>query len=242
MGIIITTSIHINHQSYSQYTRSTTPSSLPTTQNQSTTFNMQIKNCLVLGFAASVFADCDPNDGSNQTDCSSSGTATRTVTSTSTDAAGVVITNIETTTDIGVSTTLVPVFTPIVETTTDVGVDTDLNTISRTTDIGTTPTNTIVQFATTTDIGLQSGYAYTTNSAGESIATYTGTDTNQPSTQSITTTATTAATTAGGAAGASGSNEEDSSSSASAESDSFAMATAIPVIGAAAMAGFAFVL
>ena len=85
---------------------------------------MQIKNCLVLGFAASVFADCDPNDGSNQTDCSSSGTATRTVTSTSTDAAGVVITNIETTTDIGVSTTLVPVFTPIVETTTDVGVDT----------------------------------------------------------------------------------------------------------------------
>jgi len=236
MGIIITTSIHINHQSYSQYTRSTTPSSLPTTQNQSTTFNMQIKNCLVLGFAASVFADCDPNDGSNQTDCSSSGTATRTVTSTSTDAAGVVITNIETTTDIGVSTTLVPVFTPIVETTTDVGVDTDLNTISRTTDIGTTPTNTIVQFATTTDIGLQSGYAYTTNSAGESIATYTGTDTNQPSTQSITTTAT--ATTGAGAAAASGSD----AASSSAESDSFAMATAIPVIGAAAMAGFAFVL
>jgi len=191
---------------------------------------MQIKNCLVLGFAASVFADCDPNSGDNQTDCSSSASATRTVTSESTDAAGVVITNIQTTTDTGLLTSLVPVYTPVVETTTDVGVNTELNTISRTTDIGTTPTNTIVQFATTTDIGLQSGYAYTTNSAGESIATYTGTDTNQPSTQSITTTATT------GAAAAA------SSGSSSAKSDSFAMATAIPVIGAAAMAGFAFVL
>jgi hypothetical protein len=200
----------------------------------STTFNMQFKNCIVLGFAASVFADCDPNSGDNQTDCSSSGGATRTVTSTSTDAAGVVITNLQTTTDIGVSTSLVPVYTPVVDTTTDVGVETNLNTISRTTDIGTTPTNTIVQFATTTDIGLQSGYAYTTNSAGSSVATYTGTDDSQPRTQSITTTATTGA----GAAAASG----GSSSSSSAESDSFAMATAIPVIGAAAMAGFAFVL
>ena len=43
---------------------------------------MQIKDVLVLGFAAFVFADCDENqDGSN--DCSSS---TRVVTSTSTDA------------------------------------------------------------------------------------------------------------------------------------------------------------
>jgi hypothetical protein len=200
---------------------------------------MQIKNCLVLGFAASVIADCDPNGGENQTDCSSTGTATLTVTSTSTDGAGVVITNIQTSTDTGLTTSLVPVFTPVVSTTTNVDVDTELNTISRTTDIGTTPTNTIVQVATTTDIGLESGYAFTTNSAGESVATYTGSDTNQPSTQSITTTATTAATSAGGAAGASGNS---ASSSTEAESDSFAMATAIPVIGAAAMAGFAFVL
>jgi len=195
---------------------------------------MQIKNCLVLGFAAFVFADCDPDTGDgNPNDCSSSAGATRTVTSESTDVAGVVITNIQTTTDTGLLTSLVPVYTPVVETTTDVGVSTELNTISRTTDIGTTPTNTIVQFATTTDIGLQSGYAYTTNSAGKSIATYTGTDTNQPSTQSITTSA---------AVVASGDSSNQDSSSTSAQSDSFAMATAIPVIGAAAMAGFAFVL
>jgi hypothetical protein len=165
---------------------------------------MQIKNCLVLGFAASVFADCDPNGGENQTDCSSSASATRTVTSESTDAAGVVITNVQTTTDTGLLTSLVPVYTPVVETTTDVAVNTELNTISRTTDIGTTPTNTIVQFATTTDIGLQSGYAYTTNSAGESVATYTGTDTNQPSTQSITQSITTTATTGAAAAAMAG--------------------------------------
>lgn len=197
---------------------------------------MQIKNCLVLGFASYVVAqngNCDPDNDGNNESCS----ATRTVTSESTDAAGVVITNIETTTDLGVQTSLVPVFTPVVETTTDVGVSTDLNTISRTTDIGTTPTNTIVQFATTTDIGLQSGYAYTTNSDGESVATYTGTDTNQPLTQSITSSVAAAAT-----GNNDNDNNEDTSSSASAESDSFAMATAIPVIGAAAMAGFAFVL
>jgi len=201
---------------------------------------MQIKDVLVLGLAAIFLADCNEDqDGSN--DCSST---TRVVTSTTTDAQGVVITNVQTTTDTGLTTSLVPVYTPVVSTTTDVGVDTDRNTISRTTDIGTSATETL--FATTTDIGLQSGYAYTTNSNNETIATYTGTDTNQPSTQSITNTA--------GAAGAAstGNNDNndnndsndsnDNADSSDSSSDSFAMATAIPYMGAAAMAGFAFAL
>ena len=96
----------------------------------------------------------------------------------------------------------------------------------------TTATNTIVQVATTTDIGLEGGYAYTTNSAGSTIATYTGTDDSQPRTSSITTSTVVAASGTSSAAGA----------SASGSSDSFAMATAVPYIGAAAMAGLAFVI
>jgi len=63
---------------------------------------MQIKDILVLGLAAFVLADCDENDDDSN-DCSSS---TRVVTSTSTDASGVVITNVETTTDTGVQVCL----------------------------------------------------------------------------------------------------------------------------------------
>lgn len=131
---------------------------------------MQIKELAFLGFAALSLAQ---NDCDGSSDCSS------------TSVDGIVLTSRETTTDVGQSTTLVPVVTASVATTTDVGVETNRQTLSETTDVGTTPTNTVVQFATTTDVNLQSGYAYTTDSSGNTIATYTGTDTSQPSTTAV---------------------------------------------------------
>jgi len=199
---------------------------------------MQITDLLILGMAAFVAADCDPNSGETQTDCTSVGTSTgtSTVTRTSTDGNGIVLTSVETSTSVIVQSSLVPVYTVASDKSTIINVNTERSTIRATTDIGTTPTNTIVQYATTTDIGLAGGYAYTTNSEGSTIATYTGTDTRQPRTSSITSSASSSGS--GSAAAASAS----SSSSSSSRSDSFAVATAVPYIGAAAMAGLAFVI
>ena len=188
---------------------------------------MQITDLLILGLAAFVAADCDENSNDGQ-DCTSTGTAT--ITRTSTDVNGIVLTSLETSTSVIVESSLVPVYTLVSDSSTSLDVNTDRTTIRETTDIGTTPTNTIVQFATTTDIGLAGGYAYTTNSEGSTIATYTGTDDSQPRTSSLSSTV---------AAAVSG---ESSSSSASSTSDSFALATAVPYIGAAAMAGLAFIV
>jgi hypothetical protein len=135
--------------------------------------------------------------------------------STTTDVNGVFITNVISSTDVIKTSSLVPVLTQDVDTSTSVEVDTNRQTISETTDVGTTPTNTVVQVATTTDVGLESGYAYTTNSAGSTIATYTGDDDSAPRTTSI------------------GENDDDTS---------FAMATAVPYLGAVAMAGVAFMV
>lgn len=204
---------------------------------------MQITDLLILGLAAFVAADCDENQD-NQNDCSSSSSSvvvSSTVAasaSTTTDVNGVVLTTLISSTDIDRSTSLVPVLTQDVSTSTDVDVNTSRNTIAETTDIGTTPTNTIVQVATTTDVGLEGGYAYTTNSDGSTIATYTGTDDSQPRTSSITTSTVAASSTGGAAAGNSNADATGSDTS----SDSFAMATAVPYIGAAAMAGLAFIV
>ena len=168
----------------------------------------KITDLLFLSLATLAAADCDGDD------CSTTTTAANAA-STTTDANGAVITNLVSSTDIIKSSSLVPVLTPDVETTTDVDVNTNRQTLSETTDIGTTPTNTIVQVGTTTDIGLAGGYAYTTNAAGSTIATYTGDDNNLPRTSAL----------------------PDTSSE-----DSFAMATAVPYLGAAAMAGLAFIV
>lgn len=197
---------------------------------------MQIADLLILGLAAFVAADCNENSG-NQNDCSSSSvlvtstTVSAAAASTSTDVNGIVITDVNTSTDLEVSTSLVPVLTQDVSTSTDVNVNTSRQTIAETTDIGTTPTNTIVQVATTTDIGLEGGYAYTTNSAGSTIATYTGTDDSQPRTSSIVSSVSSSVR-----------SSVASADSSATTSDSFAMATAVPYIGAAAMAGLAFVI
>ncbi|CZT21904.1 uncharacterized protein RCC_07771 [Ramularia collo-cygni] len=168
-------------------------------------------NIALLGFAAMALANDDPPDG------------------TSTSINGIVVTSRETTTDVGASTTLVPVFTPVVETTTDVGVSTDRTTLSETTDIGTTPTNTIVQFATTTDVNLQSGYAYTTDDSGMTIATFTGTGT-APSL-----TSTPAA--AGGDNNNNDNNGNDMNDQPSSTGGVMPAMTAAPFFAAAAMAG-----
>lgn len=188
---------------------------------------MQITDLLILGLAAFVAADCDENSNDGQ-DCTSTSTGTSTITRTSTDVNGIVLTQLETSTSIVVESSLVPVYTVQSDSSTIIDVNTDRSTIRETTDIGTTPTNTIVQFATTTDVGLASGYAYTTNSEGSTIATYTGTDDSQPRTSSLSSTV---------AAAASGASDTSSTTS-----DSFAMATAVPYIGAAAMAGLAFIV
>ncbi|KAM0701909.1 hypothetical protein Q7P35_010819 [Cladosporium inversicolor] len=190
---------------------------------------MQITDLLILSLAAFVAADCDENSNDGQ-DCTSSSTGTATITRTSTDVNGIVLTSLETSTSVIVESSLVPVYTLQSDSSTSLDVNTDRTTIRETTDIGTTPTNTIVQFATTTDVGLAGGYAYTTNSEGNTIATYTGTDDSQPRTSSISSTAVAAA------------SGEGASSSSSSTSDSFAMATAVPYIGAAAMAGLAFIV
>jgi len=199
---------------------------------------MQITDLLILGLAAFVAADCDENSNDG-TDCTSTGTAT--VTRTSTDVNGIVLTQLETSTSVVVQSSLVPVFTVASDSSTIIDVNTDRSTIRETTDIGTTPTNTIVQFATTTDVGLAGGYAYTTNSNGSTIATYTGTDDSQPRTSSITT-STVAAENTQGAANANSDSADATSTATETTSDSFAMATAVPYIGAAAMAGLAFIV
>ena len=181
---------------------------------------MQITDLLLLSLAAFVAADCDGDS------CSSTGTAT--ITRTSTDVNGVVLTQLETSTSVVVSSSLVPVYTLESSSSVLTDVNTDRSTIAETTDVGTTPTNTVVQVATTTDVNLAGGYAYTTDSDGSTIATYTGTDDSQPRTSSITTSTVIPAASASG---------EDADTS-----DSFAMATAVPYFGAAAMAGLAFIV
>lgn len=183
----------------------------------------KITDLLFLSLATLAAADCDGDD------CSTTTTAANAA-STTTDANGAVITNLVSSTDIIKSSSLVPVLTPDVETTTDVDVNTNRQTLSETTDIGTTPTNTLVQVATTTDVGLESGYAYTTNSAGSSIATYTGDDESAPRTTSVVESVTSAA---GGAAASTTETETE---------DSFARATAVPFFGAAAVAGLALMV
>lgn len=205
----------------------TTILSINSTQ-QPTTINMQFTDLLLLSLAAFVAADCDENSNDGD-DCTSSSAGTATITRTSTDVNGVVLTSLETSTSVLVQSSLVPVSTLVSDSSTSLAVDTDRSTIRETTDIGSTATNT--EFATTTDVGLAGGYAYTTNSEGSTIATYTGTDDSQPRTSSITTSTAVAA--------ASGDEE---SSTASESSDSFAAATAVPYIGAAAMAGLAFIV
>ncbi|KAI5364972.1 hypothetical protein Slin15195_G045100 [Septoria linicola] len=184
---------------------------------------MLFKNLSLLGLAALAVAQNDnDNDNDNTPQCLEDGDTDgcSTAVATSTELNGIVVTSLATTTDVGESTTLVPVLTQSVDTTTDVGVSTSRNTLTETTDIGTTPTNT--QYATTTDVNLQSGYAYTTDSSGQTIATYTGTDRNAASTVPV--------------AG----NDNDNMSSST--TDSGVMATAVPYLGAAAMAGLAYVL
>jgi len=205
----------------------TTTLSINSTQ-QPTTINMQITDLLLLSLAAFVAADCDENSNDGD-DCTSSSAGTATITRTSTDVNGVVLTSFETSTSVLVESSFVPLSTLVSDSSTSLAVDTDRSTIRETTDIGSTATNT--EFATTTDVGLAGGYAYTTNSEGSTIATYTGTDDSQPRTSSITTSTAVAA--------ASGDEE---SSTASESSDSFAAATAVPYIGAAAMAGLAFIV
>jgi hypothetical protein len=211
-----------------------TPSRINTPSIQSAqqppTTNIQITDLLILGLAAFVAADCDENSNDGQ-DCTSSSTGTATITQTSTDVNGIVLTSLQTSTSVLVQSSFVPVSTLVSDSSTSLDVNTDRSTIRETTDVGTTPTNTIVQVETTTDVGLAGGYAYTTNSEGSTIATYTGTDDSQPRTSSITTS--TAVASASG---------EEASSSASTTSDSFAVATAVPYIGAAAMAGLAFIV
>jgi hypothetical protein len=178
----------------------------------------KITDLLLLSLATLAAADCDGDD------CST--TSTTVASATSTDVAGAVITNLVSSTDVIRSSSLVPVLTQDVDTTTDVDVNTNRQTLSQTTDVGTTPTNTLVQVATTTDIGLESGYAYTTNSAGSSIATYTGDDESAPRTSSVQQGAATTST----------------ATTTTATEDSFAVATAVPYLGAAAMAGLAFIV
>ena len=197
---------------------------------------MQITDLLLLSLAAFVAADCDDNYD-KLTDCGSSSTVVST--STTTDVNGVVLTQLMTSTDVEASTSLVPVSTPEAATSTDVDVNTDRMTLTETTDVGTTPTNTIVQVATTTDVNLESGYAYTTNSAGSTIATYTGSDDSAPRTTSIGTMST---STAAAATGDDNDDNDGDDATGTSSEDSFAMATAVPYIGAAAMAGLAFAL
>lgn len=130
---------------------------------------MQLKNVIFLGFASWALAD---NDCDGSSDCST------------TSVDGIVLTTRATTTDVGVSTSVRPVLTTLSQTTTDVGVATSRKTLSETTDVGTTPTATNTLFGTTTDVNLQSGYAYTTDSSGHTSAVYTGTGSAPPLTSS----------------------------------------------------------
>lgn len=106
---------------------------------------------------------------------------------------------------------------------------------TSTTESSTMSTSTSMQSAMTSDVNLQSGYVYTTNSNNMTIATYTGSDPNAPSTTSIGNFPT------GNPAGSmSGNDDEDGDDDDNnTTSDSFAMATAVPYVGAAAMAGAA---
>lgn len=196
-----------------------------TTLSSKNPLNMKFTPLALFGLAAMAFAQDNDNDDDDNDD------------STSSSVAGVVYTSLDTTTDVGASTTLVPVVTPVVDTTTDVGVSTDVSVLSRTTDIGTTPTNTIVQFETTTDVGLQSGYAFTTNSAGSTVPTYTGTGT-APSL--------TATPTAAGGASSDDDNDDDNTTTATdtttattgtATDNAAPVMTAAPYFAAGALAG-----
>jgi hypothetical protein len=190
---------------------------------------MKVVDLIMLSLVPFVAAQsCDTDNDGDSDDCDD-GAA---VTATSTDVDGIVLTSLETSSSTAVSSSLVPVSTFDAASSTIVDVDTSRQTIEETTDIGTTPTNTIVQVATTTDIGLEGGYAYTTNSAGNTIATYTGTDDSQPRTSSI----------SNAAATGSNDNDNDDADASETSSDSFAAATAVPYIGAAAMAGLAFLV
>lgn len=81
---------------------------------------------------------------------------------------------------------------------------------------------------------VESGYALTTDSSGSTIATYTGTDTKKPKTTAL------AAATSDGHSSSHTSSATGSSSKSASSSHNLAMATGIPLVGAAAMAGIAF--
>ena len=195
---------------------------------QPTTTNMQITDLLILSLTAFDAADYDENSNDGQ-DCTSSSTGTATIAQTSTDINGIVLTSLQNSTSVLVENSFVPVSILMSDKSTSIDVNTDRSTIRGTTDVGTTPTNTMVQVETTTDVGLAGGYAYKTNSESSTIATYNGTDDSQPRTSSITTSTAVAAASSAG-------------ESSSTTSDSFAVATAVSYIGTAAMAGLAFVV
>lgn len=87
---------------------------------------------------------------------------------------------------------------------------------------------------------VESGYALTTDASGSTIATYTGTDTKKPRTTSVPTAL--AAATSDHSSSHKSSSATSSSSKSATSSHNMAMATGIPLIGAAAMAGIAFVI
>ncbi|KAK5173309.1 uncharacterized protein LTR77_001990 [Saxophila tyrrhenica] len=154
---------------------------------------------------------------------------------------GVVLTSRETSLNVDVSTSYVPVTTAVRNTDTDTLVETNRQTIAETTDFGTSATNTIVQVATTSDVNLASGYAYTTGANGQTIATYTGTDRNAPQTTDFSSAgAVSSAAAASSVAVANGNNPGSNNGGASSSSEGAgAMVTAAPYAGAAALAGIA---
>ena len=87
---------------------------------------------------------------------------------------------------------------------------------------------------------VESGYTLTTDASGSPVATYTGTDTKKPKTASLAS-ATSDSHSSTHTSDHSSSTASGSSGSAS-RSSGMAMATTIPMIGAAAMAGIAFAL
>ena len=87
---------------------------------------------------------------------------------------------------------------------------------------------------------VESGYALTTDASGSTIATYTGTDTKKPKTAALATS--TSDSHSSSHTSDHSSSTTGSSSKSSTSSHNLAMATAIPLIGAAAMAGIAFAM
>jgi hypothetical protein len=86
-----------------------------------------------------------------------------------------------------------------------------------------------------------SGYRLTTDASGSPIATYVGTDTSKPKTAALILATSTDSHSSSHTSDHS-SSSTGSSSKSSTSSHNLAMATGIPLIGAAAMAGIAFAL